>query len=335
MIHARSRCLARVAGIAAAALGITLCLPAAGAAQAVQGSFDRTLTVAGPADLDVTTGSGDIVLRTGPAGSVHVVGRIRATNAPLGIGRGAAERVKALEANPPITQTGAAIRIGYISDRDLSQNVSISYEITAPAECKLRSRTGSGDQQIGDVSGPVDISSGSGDLVVGAVGGQVSASTGSGDITAGGVRGSFSARTGSGSVNASSVQGEITVSTGSGDVTVTQTGSGAVKVSVASGDVRLRGVRGGLQVDSASGDITVQGTPAAAWQVSSASGGVTLELPADAAFDLDARSSSGSIDSSHPVTMTGKIDRHSVTGQVRGGGPAVRVHTASGSIRIR
>ncbi len=35
------------------------------------------------------------------------------------------------------------------------------------------------------------------------------------------------------------------------------------------------------------------------------------------------------------VTMTGKIDRRSVTGQVRGGGPAVRVHTASGNIRIR
>jgi len=335
MMHAHSRRLARVAGIAAAALGIALCLPAAGAAQAVQGSFDRTLTVTGPADLDVTTGSGDIVLRTGPAGSVHVVGRIRASNTLLGTGRSPGEKVKALEASPPVAQTGAAIRIGYISDRDLSQNVSISYEITAPAECKLRSRTGSGDQQIGDISGPVDISSGSGGLVLGAVGGQVSASTGSGDITAAGVRGSFSGRTGSGSVNASNVQGEVTVTTGSGNVTVTQTGSAAVKVSVASGDVRLRGINGGLQVDSASGDVTVQGTPGDGWQVSSASGEVTLELPAGAAFDLDARTSSGNIDSAHPVTMTGKIDRRSVTGQVRGGGPAVRVHTASGNIRIR
>lgn len=325
----------RRAAVLTAVLGLAVSLPAAGHAQTVQGTFDRTLSVSGAVDLDVTTGAGDVVVRAGAAGSVRVIGHIRATNRWLGGDRDAAERVKALEAKPPVAQTGNTIRVGYIENRDLSQNVSISYEITAPTSCTLRSRTGSGDQRVGDVSGPVDIASGSGDLTVANIDGRVEASAGSGSITADRVRGGFSARTGSGKVGASEVAGEITVSTGSGDVTVSRSGPGAVRVSVASGDAQIRGVQGALQVDSASGDITVQGTPAAGWQVSSASGEVILEVPTSAAFDLEARSSSGAIDSRHPVTMTGTIDRRSVNGQVRGGGPLVRVRTSSGGIQIR
>ena len=325
----------RRAGALAAALGLVLSLPATAHAQTVQGTFDRTLNVSGPADLDVTTGSGEITVRPGPAGTVRVIGRIRAGERWFGGGRTAAEKVKALEAKPPITQTGNAVRIGYIEDRDLRQNVSISYEITAPAECKLRSRTGSGDQRIGDITGPVDTASGSGDLLLGKIGGRVDASAGSGSITVDGARSGVNARTGSGSISASEVAGDITASTGSGDVTVTQAGPGTVRVNVASGDAHIRGVQGALQVDSASGSVIVQGTPGGGWQISSASGDVTLELPQSVAFNLEARSSSGDIESTHPVTMTGAIDRRSVNGQVRGGGPLVRVRTSSGDIRIR
>jgi len=62
-----------------------------------------------------------------------------------------------------------------------------------------------------------------------------------------------------------------------------------------------------------------------------------MTLPPDSAFDLDARISSGTIDSVHPVTMTvtGKIDERHIVGKVRGGGPLVQVSCSSGGIRIR
>lgn len=335
MIHALDRRHARLALLAGVAVGLALVMPVATSAQTVQGTFDRTLSVSGPVDLDVATGSGDVIVRTGAAGSVRIVGRIRASRSWFGAGRSAEEKVKALEAKPPIEQTGGTIRVGRIEEGDLRQNVSISYEITAPAQCKLRSHTGSGDQDVAGLSGPVEIASGSGDLVLGNIGGRVDASTGSGDITAGTVAGSLSARTGSGSVRAGAVSGEITVSTGSGDVEASQAAAGAVRVTAASGDIRLRGVRGPLHVQTASGDIYAQGTPAGEWQVSSASGEVTLELPQTAGFDLEARTTSGGIDSRHPVTMTGSIDRHRLSGKVRNGGPLVRVQTTSGSIRLQ
>ncbi len=326
---------ARHAGIAALVLGLALMLPVTTNAQVVQGTFERTLTVTAQADLDVTTGSGDVTVRTGPAGSVRIVGHIRASNSWLGTGRSAADKVKALEAKPPIERTGSAIRIGRIEDRDLQQNVSISYEITAPSQCKLRSHTGSGDQNIGDISGPVEIGSGSGNLVVASIGGRVDATTGSGDITVGTVRGGFGAKTGSGNIRAKDVAGEIAVSAASGDIEVAQSAAGDVRASTGSGNVTLRGVQGSLRVNSGSGDAFVQGTPTGEWQLSSASGEITLEVPQTAGFDLDVQSSSGTIDSKHPVTMTGTIDRHRLTGKVRGGGPLITLHTSSGDIRIR
>ena len=40
----------------------------------VEGQFDRTLTVSGAVNLDLTTGSGDVTIKTGGANQVVVHG---------------------------------------------------------------------------------------------------------------------------------------------------------------------------------------------------------------------------------------------------------------------
>jgi len=325
----------RHALVAPATLALLISLPGLSAAQRAEGSFDRTLTVSGAVQLDVRTGSGSINVRPGSAGSVHIIGRITANGSWFGRGPAAAEKVKRLEANPPIKQSGNAIVVGEIDDQDLRNNVSVSYEITTPAETRLLGRSGSGSQRVGDLAGPVDVSSGSGSVAIGATGGRVDASTGSGSIEAAGVKGEFHAHTGSGSVTAHQVAGAIDVETGSGGVTVSQSGPGDVRVSVGSGPVRLTGVQGGLHVSGASGSVEVSGTPTGPWDIETASGGITVTLPGSAGFDLDARTSSGSIDSKHPVTVVGTLERHELKGKVRSGGPLVRLRAASGSVRIQ
>jgi hypothetical protein len=79
----------------------------------------------------------------------------------------------------------------------------------------------------------------------------------------------------------------------------------------------------------------VEGRPTGPWDVHSSSGSVTLRLPPDAAFDLDARVSSGKIETAHPLSIKGTVDKRSLQGQVRGGGPLVSVRTSSGGIRIQ
>lgn len=312
---------------------LVLALPAA--AQGPEGAFERTLTVTGPVDLDVQAGSGQIRVEPGASGSVRVAARLKAGNSWLA-GGDVEKRMRQIEQNPPIEQQGNVIRIGRFNDGDLARNISISYEVTVPADTKLAAHTGSGSIVVGPIKGPAEVKSGSGSVTVGRVGGSVVASTGSGSIKVEGAAG-LEASTGSGSIHAVAVAGPTKANSGSGSITIAQAGKGDVSVSAASGGITLTGVDGAAHVSSSSGSITIDGRPAGPWSLHSSSGGVTMTLPPDAAFDLDARTSSGTIDSVHPVTMTvtGKVDKRHIEGKVRGGGPLVEVSCSSGSVRIR
>src|SRR5687767_10069284 len=95
-----------LAGIVACGDGIDLSTTAHAQSR---GTFERTLTVDGPAELSVRTGSGDISIRTGEGGRVQIVGRITARSR---LGESAPERIRQIEAAPPIEQTGNVVRIG-------------------------------------------------------------------------------------------------------------------------------------------------------------------------------------------------------------------------------
>jgi len=314
---------------------VVAAVPYAAEAQRVEGSFERTLTVAGGTAIDVTTGSGRIEVRQGPAGRVEISGRITAND---GWGRrtslSAEERVRRIEAAPPVEQAGNTIRIGHSLPEELREGVSISYTMTIPGDSTLRSRTGSGSQQIQGIKGEVNAGTGSGSLTFRDTGG-VRGATGSGSITADEVGGALHATTGSGSIRASGVNGAITAKTGSGGIEVEQTGGGDVDVSSGSGTVRLRGVRGAVRAATASGGVNIEGQLAGEWRLSAASGSVRIALPPGQGFELDAGTGSGRIDVSVPVTVTGTIDRRSLRGTVQGGGPLLHVRTSSGSIQIQ
>jgi DUF4097 and DUF4098 domain-containing protein YvlB len=233
---------------------------------------------------------------TGPDDTVHIVGRIRARHSPFSE-LDATERVRAVESNPPIRQDGSRVQIGEIEADTLRGGIRVDYEVTVPIRTKVRSRTGSGDQQIDDVLGPIDVATGSGDLRVGPIGSSVTLTTGSGDIEVLGARGDVAARSGS-------------------------------------GDVQARAVHGSVRVHTASGDISLDSRPGDDWTIAAASGDVTLKVPDDAAFVFDATTSSGKLRSRHELEGPRSSSRRHIEGVARGGGPRLEVRTASGSIRI-
>ncbi|HYM05869.1 MAG TPA: DUF4097 family beta strand repeat-containing protein [Terriglobales bacterium] len=318
--------------IAGVTLATVICLQALPAAAAAEGSFHRALQVSGPVHLDLTTGSGSVEVRTGNPSQVQVTGRIRATEWFDG---NVEEKIKRLEANPPIQQSGNDIRIGHIDDPELRHNISISYVVVVPAETDLRVQSGSGDQRVEGIRGPLEVSSGSGGLKIAAIGDRVHAETGSGDINIDRVKGNVHAKTGSGSIDANDVAGAFEADTGSGHITLQQTAPGSVRVDTGSGGMELRGVHGSLEAKAGSGTIEAEGSPTGAWSVHTGSGEVQLKLPSDAAFDLDAHTSSGSISIDQPHTVQGSIGRKEVRGRVGGGGVPVEVETGSGDIQIR
>lgn len=317
-------------------LAATVLVPAIAEAQSAKGSFQRTLTVSGRPDIEVVTGSGRIEVVSGREGQIEVRGEIRAGH-DWGWNRNSRlspeERVRRIEANPPIEQNGNTIRIGHIDDRDLQNGVSISYLLTVPAASLLRAKTGSGSQRIEGVKGEVNSSTGSGSIVARDVG-SLSASTGSGSIQADRIDASFRASTGSGSIHATGVGGAITARTGSGSIEVVQSGSGNADVSSSSGTVRVRGLRGALRASTTSGGLHIQGQPTGDWELNSSSGGVHIDLPPNSGFELDATTSSGSIDVGMPISMR-STSKRSLRGTVGGGGSRLAVRTSSGSIDIK
>ena len=281
----------------------------------VDGSFERTYSVTGAVDLEVKNHSGDISIRGGPPGSVTVRGKIRVGERWFrGDHRADVENI---EKDPPIRQSGNSIRIDYLSNQD----ISVDYEITAPPDTSLRMSDGSGNQQLEGLHGTIDLEAGSGDVRLrDIVSSRMSLHAGSGDIVA------------------QEVSGPLAAEAGSGNVRLEEKGEGDVRIRTGSGNIDVRGVRGALRVESGSGNTDISGTNNSTWEVRTGSGNVDLTVPAEAAFDLDATTGSGSIVTDRAISMTVQGDlrrsQHTIRGQVAGGGPLLKVHTGSGDIQI-
>ncbi len=295
-----------------------------------EGTFHRSLDVTGPADIDLSTGSGNVIVRTGAEGKVEITGHIRAS----GWFDNAQDRINSLQANPPIQQSGNSIRIGHMHDMNLLRNISISYELVVPSQTALTSHSGSGRQEVDGLAGTINVDAGSGDVRISNIGNTVHAQTGSGDMTLDNIKGEVRAKTGSGSIRATEIAGGFEGETGSGHIDFQQSAPGSVRVKTGSGGIEARGVRGSLEARAGSGGIEADGDPRGGWIVHTGSGSVRLRLATDAAFDLNAHTSSGSISVNRPVTVQGMINRKEIRGRVRGGGPQVEVQTGSGNIEI-
>ena len=229
------------------------------------------------------TQSGNITVRPGSAGTVSITGRIHVGDAWMfGLGNNHKDEVQQIESNPPLSQNGNSIRVDYVNRR----NISIDYEITAPPDSKVRTKSGSGDQTIEGMQSGVDIETGSGDVKLDNLAGEIRIHTGSGNVEARGAAGPFEARA------------------GSGDITIEEKAKGDVRLETGSGNIHVRGVDGGLNASTGSGDVQVDGNPANTWHVRTGSGNAELRLPQQAAFDLDVSTSSGSVEVNHPVTTT-------------------------------
>jgi hypothetical protein len=273
-----------------ATIGLTVALTlAAVPARAAEATFERDLTVNGRPDLTVATGAGAIRLTSGPAGRVHIFARVKSNWG------GSDNQVQQIAAHPPIDQTGNIVRIG-LHQGNL-HNISIEYEIQAPADAFLN------------------------------------ASTGSGSVTDDGVGADAKLSTGSGGIRATGLQGGFSLDTGSGSIYAEESGLGEVKAQTGSGSIELKNVRGGLYAKTGSGSVKASGAPSAPWKIETGSGSVEI-WTGEAGFTLDAHTGSGGVHSDREIATQGSMDHHQLSGKINGGGPLVHITTGSGGIHV-
>ena len=255
--------------------------------------FDRTLNVAGQSDLYVSGGSGNIHIYSGSDNSIHIKAHLHAGR---NVGGDVQDRIRQISRNPPIQQSGNTIRIGDLNgeDRQLYNNISIDYEISAPKSVALNLHSGSGDLEMSNL-------------------------------------GRFlKADTGSGSIRAHGVAGPADLHTGSGDIELQQAAAGEVRAQTGSGSIRINGLSGSLTAHTGSGDIEANGRITGSSRLQSGSGSIRAHLGQDAHLNVDASTGSGSI---HVAGLTNS-DHHHVSAPINGGGPVLEARTGSGDIEI-
>ena len=260
------------------------------------------------------TRSGDVIVRSGPAGSVSIHGKIFVGDHWLFGNRHT--DVSDIEQHPPLRQDGNSIRVDYVNAHD----ISVDYEITVPAETSVRTHSGSGNMTIEGTHGNVDLQTGSGDVMLTRVTGELRLQTGSGNV------------------RAREISGPVRGGAGSGDIELQENGTGDIDLHTGSGNVTARGIHGAFHAEAGSGDITGEGMLTGTWEIRTGSGNVHVRLPADAAYDANLSTSSGSMNLSPAITMTvqGRVQesRKQIVGKVHGGGPLLTVRTGSGDIHI-
>lgn len=262
------------------------------------GTFETSLTLDEAVLLDVDTGSGSIEVRAGSANEATIKGIIQVKKGGFwGNKDDADDLIQQIKDNPPIELSGGRLKVGYFSDRSLRKRVSVSFEIVVPANTEVVADTGSGSITVVGIEAPVNADTGSGSVTLKDITGSVRADTGSGRVKLDNITGSILADTGSGSIRANNIAGEF-------------------------------------HGDTGSGSINVEGRQEGRWTLDTGSGSVTVDLPDDAAFDVNLESSSGKISIDHPMTMQGEISKKHLKGEVRGGGPLLHIDTGSGSIRV-
>ena len=204
-------------------------------------------------------------------------------------------------------------------------NVSVAYNVTAPAGARVRATSISGTITAKDIRGDVSAESVSGTVRIINGGRVASAKSISGDVE----------------VSESEIDGSLNASTASGSVLLRKVKARQVEAGSISGDVVMEDVDAAqVEGQTVSGSVRFGGalTRGGRYEFTSHSGTVTVALGGNAGFELEATSFSGSIRSDFSFGTTGDPERgrwrRSVRGVVGDGSSVVELTTFSGSIII-
>ncbi|MAF13227.1 hypothetical protein CMK11_22465 [Candidatus Poribacteria bacterium] len=215
-------------------------------------------------------------------------------------------------------------------------SVSVEYSVSLPRHLSARAVSSNGAVDIISVDGSADAGASNGAVTLADIGGEAKGRSSNGAVTLSNVGSVVEATTSNGAVTVvcRAVSSSARIQSDNGAVTLVVDGAlgaavtmgannGAVSASVRvlRGDIRLRAGSGAIS-------ITVEDTLAGGIDARAGSGTVHLHVPREAAFSLEATSGGKSIS-----TPWGSGEREFGI-EVNGGGPAVKLHSSSSSVRI-
>jgi hypothetical protein len=209
------------------------------------------------------------------------------------------------------------------NERRRNVNVSVAFNLAAPAGTRVSVHSISGDISSKDITGDVALESVSGSVRI-ANGGRVAeAKSISGNVE----------------IMDTQVEGQVRASSVSGNVLMRGLKARGLEVASVSGNVTLQDVTSErVEGQTVSGEVQFSGplTRGGRYELSSHSGSVQVAIAGDTGFELEASSFSGSVRSDFEIRTQGEIGRRQKTIRgIHGDGSAVLdLTTFSGSIVV-
>ena len=212
---------------------------------------------------------------------------------------------------------------------------SLRYEVELPRETELEIDTGGGGIRVDGIQGEVQLDTSGGAIRAYDIEGELLAETSGGSITIERIQGNARVSTSGGSINAESIGGALEARTSGGSITIDGV-EGDLHAKTSGGTIRIGGAGGRVDASSSGGSVRVQFTSGnfSGGSLSTSGGGIQVAVDPSAGFEVDAHASGGSVHCDFPVTVSGKLSRHTLRGTLGAGGELLRLRTSGGSIRI-
>ena len=196
--------------------------------------------------------------------------------------------------------------------------VSVDFVVTVPVRYSAELRTSGGNISVSDLDGTLHARTSGGNIKAGKISGDVDGSTSGGEV---------SLAEGRSAVHLGSSGGSISVGHAVGPAELRTSG----------GNLRVESAEGTLVARTSGGDIhaVFKGALKGDCDLDTSGGQVRAVVDSNAAFKLDASTSGGSVDAKGlTITLDGSRHRSSLSGDVNGGGPELRLRSSGGDIVI-
>ena len=297
--------------------------------------FEKTIAIAKDGKVYLSNISGDIRVETWDKAEVKIDAFKRSSASSM-------EKAKenAAKVTIEITEEDGVLRIEtqYPKMSTKNLNVSIDYNLMIPSMAGADVHSVSGDIWVANIGGAAKVETVSGEVTSEDIGGTFKGKSVSGDVKITGAKKGVECHSVSGDVEAYDVVGDAELHTVSGDATASRI-EGSIEAESVSGDLELTDVSEArvVKAKALSGEVTYVGTinPDGRYSLKSHSGSIHMTIPGSSAFDLEAKTFSGDIDSEFEITISGKMSKKKISGSVNGGGADVDLSTFSGDVILR
>jgi hypothetical protein len=283
--------------------------------------FEKTVALPGGGEVILINISGAIAVKSWDRGEVKIDALKVSTAPSLSEAEENSKKVEIV-----VRKEGETLRIEteYPKEsrikRKKSLNVSVEYKLWIPSKASVKINSVSGSVSLEEIGGSVKVNVVSGNVAVSKADRGVDCETASGKVTIEDVSGDAYLKTLSGKISVERIRGSI-------------------EANVVSGSIEMREVSEARVVkgETVSGSVIYEGEidPEGRYYLVTHSGRVEMMVPADSAFELEANTFSGRIESDFDITISGRIDKRQINGTVNKGGASVKLSTFSGNIILR